>query len=306
MSDASERLWDERLDQFWTAFDPSDAVQAHAALSAILTERGSDDARAAYERASVHDALGEEEEAAPFYRAALDGDLRPDLRTQATIQLASTLRNLGDASGAMALLRSVPVDDPLSDAALAFLALALFSDEKPAPALRTALQTLAPHLPRYTRAVGAYAGELQAPRRMRTIAVALLIRDGWVLAEEYPGHGTPGDGFSGPFLRAPGGGVEFGERAEAAIHREVREELGVRIDSAELLGVVENIFDAYGRAGHEIAFVYRIRSAALEELPRSKTLPVLDSDTRVGWYEIATLGERHLPFYPEGCLDLAR
>lgn len=296
----TEHEWDARFDAFWADVDLDDAAAAHERLETLLAARGIGDARAAYERGSLHDSLGEEDEAVPLYREALASGLAGDLRTQATIQLASTLRNLGDASGAIALLRSVPEDDPLADGAQAFLALALFSDEKPTAALRTALQTLAPHLPRYTRAVGAYAGELRTRDRVRVIAVGVLVRDGWVLAEEYAGHGG-----SGPFLRAPGGGVSFGERADDAVRREFAEELGVTLDSARLLGVTENIFDAHGKRGHEIVYAYEIRSAALEALPHADRLPVLDSDTTVAWYEIAALADRGLPFYPDGVLQLA-
>lgn len=288
---------DAGFDAFWAEVDLDDPTGAHARLEALLAERGLDDARAAYERGSLHDSLGEEEEAAPLYRRALAEGLDPELQTRATIQFASTLRNLGDASGAIASLQAVPEADPLSDSARAFLSLALFSDGKPGPALRTALQTLAPHLPRYQRSVRAYAGELHSPDRVRVIAVGILIKDGWVLAEEYAG----GDD-SGLFLRAPGGGVEFGEPADDAIRREFAEELGVTLDEARLLGVTENIFDAHGKRGHEIVYAYGIQCAALEALPRDARLPVLDSDTTVGWYPLDALPA---PFYPAGCLELA-
>lgn len=288
---------DALFDDFWAGVDLDDATAAHERLEALLAERGLDDARAAYERASLHDSLGEEADAAPLYRRALAAGLEPELQTRATIQFASTLRNLGDASGAIALLQGIPETDPLSDSARAFLALALFSDGKPGPALRTALQTLTPHLPRYTRAVGAYAGELESPERVRVIAVGILIQDGWVLAEEYAG-----DGWSDPFLRAPGGGIEFGEHADDAVRREFAEELGVTLDSARLLGVTENIFDAHGKRGHEIVYAYGIRCAALEALPRDVRLPVQDADTTVGWYPLEALPA---PFYPGGCLELA-
>lgn len=291
---------DRAFDAFWADVDLEDAAAAHDRLEGILSARGRDDARATYERGSLHDSLGEEEAAIPLYRAALAVGLPEDLRTQATIQLASTLRNVGDASGAIALLQSIPGDDPLADAARAFLSLALFSDDKPAAALRTALQTLAPHLPRYTRAVGAYAGELVTGPRIRAIAVGLLIHDGWVLAEEY----AKPDG-TDRFLRAPGGGISVGEAADAAVRREFAEELGVTLDDANLLGVTENIYDRHGMRGHEVVFVYGIRCAELTALPRSERLPVLDSDTTVGWYRIDEVGTPTLPFYPTGVLDLA-
>ncbi len=291
---------DARFDAFWADVDLEDAVAARVALEAILSEVSVGKARAAYERASLHDSLGEEDAAVPLYRWALANDLDAHLRTQATVQLASTLRNLGDASGAIALLRSVPADDELADSVDAFSALALFDDGKPTEALRTALRTLAPHLPRYTRAVGAYAGELRPVDRVRTIAVGVLIQNGWVLAEAYRGHGD-----SGPFLRAPGGGVIFGESADEAIRREFTEELGVHLEHARLLGVTENIFDAHGKRGHEIVFAYAIRCPDLEALPRTDRLPVRDADTDVGWYEIDALDRLGLPFYPDGVLELA-
>lgn len=290
---------DAGFDAFWAEVDLDDAPGARERLEALLAARGRDDARADYERGSLHDSLGEEEAAIPLYRAALAGNLDADLRTQATIQLASTLRNVGDASGAIALLQAVPADEALHDSARAFLALALFSDDKPAAALRTALQTLAPHLPRYSRAVGAYAEELTNGPRIRAIAVGLLIYDGWVLAEEYiSSYGTD------RFLRAPGGGIVVGETADAAIRRELAEELGVTLDSADLLGVTENIYDRHGMRGHEIVYAYAIRCDALEALPRTERLPVLDSDTTVGWYRLDKVGTDTLPFYPDGVLEL--
>ncbi len=290
---------EDPIDRFWASVDLADADGARDRLESLLRAPALGAARIAYERASLHDSLGEEAEAIPLYREALAAGLDDSLRTQATIQLASSLRNVGDASGAIALLQAVPGDDPLAESARAFLALALFSDEKPAAALGTALQTLAPHLPRYQRAVGAYASELVAPERIRVIAVGLLVREGWVLAEEYEG----GDG-GGRFLRAPGGGVEFGETAEQTIHREFAEELDATLESAHLLGVTENIFERAGKRGHEIVYTYAIRSAALEALPLAARLAVRDADTTVGWYRLDTLSPDTLPLYPTGILDL--
>lgn len=47
------------------------------------------------------------------------------------------------------------------------------------------------------------------------------------------------------FHRLIGGGIEFGETAEAALRREFAEELGVTLGSVELLEVVENIFEPH-------------------------------------------------------------
>lgn len=300
--EAAETTPEDEIDLFWRDVDLGRPEEARRRLETLLDGLAVDDVRAAYERASLHDSLGEEHEAIPLYRAALAGGLPHPHRTQATIQLASSLRNVGESSGAIALLTGVPDDDPLVDAARAFLALALFSDEKPARALSTALRTLAPRLPRYQRAVGAYADELTAPDRVRAIAVGLLVRDGYVLLESYPANDRHDE-----FLRAPGGGIEFGERAAAAVVREFSEELDAALDAVQPLGVTENIFASASGRGHEVVHVFRVASADLSALPVDERLPVRDSHTSVGWYDIATVrADTTRPVYPAGVLDLLR
>ena len=69
-------------------------------------------------------------EAEPLYRRALEAGLDDDHRTQAVIQLASTLRNLGRLEESLDLLRAEydrGPDAPLHDATAAFYALALVS-----------------------------------------------------------------------------------------------------------------------------------------------------------------------------------
>jgi ADP-ribose pyrophosphatase YjhB (NUDIX family) len=63
------------------------------------------------------------------------------------------------------------------------------------------------------------------------------------------------------FYRPLGGGIEFGETAELAVCRELREELGVELLDVRLVGVLENIFYGFGRDGHEIAFIFGCRLA---------------------------------------------
>jgi len=291
----------DEIDRFWERMDAAAPGAAREELEHLLGARGHDDARAAYERASLHDAFGEEEAAIPLYRAALASGLPTRYRTRATLQLASSLRNVGSASAAIALLREVAEDDPLIAPARAFLALALSDDGKPTAALRTALQTLAPELKDYGRAVDAYARELTAPSRIRAISVGLLIHDGRVLLESYPANGRHAE-----FLRVPGGGIEFGETAAAAVVREFREELDAPLDEVELLAVTENIYDAPGGGGHEIVHVYRVSSTALAALAVGARLAVRDSHTSVGWYDITALhaGAAVPPVYPVGVLDL--
>jgi hypothetical protein len=129
-------------------------------MHALVEERPADDPEAVYEWASVHDYLGMEREAIPLYEAALELGLAGAREPQAIIQLASSLRNVGEPDAAVRLLREHPNDEVTGDAAQAFLALALRDSGHQDEALRTALVALSRTLPRYRRAVEHYAEQL--------------------------------------------------------------------------------------------------------------------------------------------------
>ncbi|OUE24262.1 tetratricopeptide repeat protein [Clavibacter michiganensis] len=151
--------WDARVAAFWASADDERADETVAEMRALAAERPADDPRALFELACAHDFVGREAEAVPMYRAALDGGLDPEHRPLAVIQLASSLRNVGEAAEAVALLESMP-DDAHAPGRDAFLALALHDAGRPTEALTLALRRLAPALPEYGRAVAAYADEL--------------------------------------------------------------------------------------------------------------------------------------------------
>ncbi|UXN64827.1 tetratricopeptide repeat protein [Phyllobacterium sp. A18/5-2] len=106
--------------------------------------------------------MGREQQAAPLYRQALAAGLAGQLRRRATIQLASTLRNLGQADESIALLTAEQQagSDELDDAVTAFLALSLVDTGREREAVALALTALARHLPRYNRSLAGYAGAL--------------------------------------------------------------------------------------------------------------------------------------------------
>lgn len=151
-------------------------------------------------------------------------------------------------------------------------------------------------------AAGRYAARVSdgAEHRIRNVAVGLVVRDGHVLAEEYP---------AGPgrhrFVRAIGGGIEFGERAADAVVREFREELDVEVTARRLLAVTENLFELAGAPGHEVVHIFEVRCPQLDALPLGGRIKVRDNGTWVSWFPLADLAAQEPPFYPDGVIALA-
>lgn len=90
--------------------------------------------------------------------------------------------------------------------------------------------------------------------RFRHIVRAVLLCDGQMLVARLKGAHS--------FL--PGGGVEVGEGARAALRRELREELGLRdCTVARFLGVLEDCFEDEGTLHHGINHVFEVQAAGL-------------------------------------------
>ena len=99
-----DEVWERRVAELWAAFDDREPAIFLADMRSLIAELPLDHPAALFELASAHDALGQEAEAEPLYRAALEGGLDTFRRRRAVIQLGSTLRNLGRAKEAVALL----------------------------------------------------------------------------------------------------------------------------------------------------------------------------------------------------------
>ena len=163
--------WETRVAACWTEAPEMDEARLFAAIEALADERPADDPAAAYERGSVRDSTGRSAEAEPYYRAALaSGRLDAARIPQATIQLASTLRILGELDESERLLRAelarvtaAPDEHALPDQTRAFLALTLIAKGEPVEAAAHALLALAPHVTRYRRSIVGNAEELLAP-----------------------------------------------------------------------------------------------------------------------------------------------
>lgn len=154
--------WDARMESLWAAMDQhSEAafLQAHALL---VDELPDGSAIASFERGGAQDSMGHPEQAISHYRQALALGLDPSRRRQATIQLASSLRNLGQREEAVGLLQrelELPVD-ALTPAVRAFLALVLTDQGLAREAVALSLEALSTYLPRYNRSLARYAQRL--------------------------------------------------------------------------------------------------------------------------------------------------
>ena len=154
------KTWDGRVDAWYeTHFDESQPAESVARMRELLAQHPDAGALIPFELAGVHDTLGLENEAVPLYRQALAEGLDEAHAARARIQLASTLRNLGQTDEALVLL-SVPSGADVDAARRAFLALALHSVGRHDEALRQALEALIPTLPRYGRSLSGYAAAL--------------------------------------------------------------------------------------------------------------------------------------------------
>lgn len=146
----------------WAGFDDHEPEDLLAKVEELTAELPDGDAIAEYELASAHDSIGNEAEAAVHYRRAFAAGLAGSRRRQATIQFASTLRNLGQAEESVALLTAErdSGSDELDDAVTAFLALALTDLGREREAASLALGALSRHLPQYNRSLSNYAKAL--------------------------------------------------------------------------------------------------------------------------------------------------
>nr|AIA11137.1 Tetratrico peptide repeat [uncultured bacterium] len=151
--------WEKRMAALWAAIDQHEPEDFLARIAALSAERPAGDAIAAFELASANDSTGHPEAAAPLYRQALAKGLTGLRRRRAAIQLASTLRNLGQAEESVTILTAerARVSDELDDAVAATLALALVEVGRAREAVGVAVGALAPHLKRYNRSMANYA-----------------------------------------------------------------------------------------------------------------------------------------------------
>lgn len=131
-----------------------------------LTQQYPDDAAVAYQTAWIHDRLGAERDAVPYYRKALaSGTLCAEDRIGAMIGCASTLRVLGEYDQAVELLESAVKEFPDDGSAKVFLAMALYNLARHHDAMNVLLRLVAetstaPGIKAYRAAIVEYAEDL--------------------------------------------------------------------------------------------------------------------------------------------------
>ena len=125
-------------------------------------------------------------------------------------------------------------------------------------------------------------------------AMGLFVADGRVLAT--PGYDSPGQL---SYFRLLGGNVEFGERSDQTLAREMLEELAAEVEVLELLEVVQDVFDFEGKPCHEIAFVHNARFVD-EAFHRRETLTNIEPHNGEvsRWIPIAEALYGPLPLFP--------
>ncbi len=118
-----------------------------------------------------------------------------------------------------------------------------------------------------------------------------------------------GEGFDSikqqTFYRPLGGTIEFGERSDETIRRELLEEINAEVTDLRYLGVLENIFVFEAEKGHEIVLVYDGEFAD-RSLYKKTTINgnEFGAPFRAVWIDLTTIGPGKPPLYPVGLAEL--
>ena len=110
------------------------------------------------------------------------------------------------------------------------------------------------------------------------------------------------------FYRPLGGGIEFGERSEDAVRRELMEEINAEIGEVRCLGMLENIYNFNDKPYHEIVIVYdgELIDSGLYEQAVMEGQEANGESIHVLWKKLDEFESGKSILYPSGLLDLLR
>jgi 8-oxo-dGTP pyrophosphatase MutT (NUDIX family) len=138
------------------------------------------------------------------------------------------------------------------------------------------------------------------PDKIRVIAICVFRNGNKILVAE--GYDTIKQQI---FYRPLGGTVEFGERSDLTVSREIKEEINAEVTDLRYLGTLENIFVFEGEKGHELVQVFDGRFVE-ESLYRKAVIQGIEqaSPFRAVWVDLDKTGNGNPPLYPTGLVEL--
>ena len=137
--------------------------------------------------------------------------------------------------------------------------------------------------------------------KIRPMAVCALWRGAAVLAQEGRDPQT-----GAVYYRLPGGGIEFGEYAQAAAIREIREELEAEVIGIQPLGILENLYEYDGLPYHEIIFFFTgsVAEPLFYDQDELTGYEGVDDAYRAIWLPLADVAAGRVTLYPTELLPL--
>ena len=128
-------------------------------------------------------------------------------------------------------------------------------------------------------------------KEIRPIALGLAIKDNKLLV---------GEGYDNvkqeTFYRCLGGGIEFLEKSDEALKRELKEEIASDIIVKDFLGISENIFTYKGKKAHELILFYSIE---IPEKYYQDEYQIPDDNSKAKWIDINEFKNKSKILYPE-------
>jgi putative intracellular protease/amidase/ADP-ribose pyrophosphatase YjhB (NUDIX family) len=104
------------------------------------------------------------------------------------------------------------------------------------------------------------------------------------------------------FYRPLGGGIDFQETGEAAVVRELEEELGAKAHVSRLVATFENIYEFEGRPGHEIVLLFEAEfdDPSMYEKHEMTVVEGGQVISRAVWRSLEQIRAEQTNLYPEG------